>query len=68
MGVYDDASDPPHDELPNLCDIFKSVDERDPPGRAPTQTDLHYQRMGKRDADGAARGEGQRRRWGRRRA
>ena len=41
---------------------IRSVDEGDPPGRLPTATDLHYQRMGRRVVDGQARGAGQKRR------
>ena len=61
--VFDDRSDPEHEpELPDAIDIFRSVDEGDPPGRLPTATDLHYQRMGRRVVDGQARGAGQKRR------
>jgi hypothetical protein len=48
--VFDDGDDLIHNDEPNpsvagglgetpLCDIFRSVDERDPPGRFPTAFD-----------------------------
>ncbi len=69
MGVFDDPNDPIHEPEPSdVCDIFKSVDSADPRGRKPTVADEWHREIELRNETGAARGEGQRRRWGRRRA
>ena len=38
--MYDDPDDPPRDEQPNECDVYRSVDGADPRGRQPTRGDL----------------------------
>ena len=37
--MYDDPDDPPREEQPNECDVYRSVDYGDPRGRQPTKAD-----------------------------